>query len=66
MRCPANQWVPFHLDNDRTFQRIVLMTRCQTDMEFVKNFTPPDLQAKNLTLSISSNFNSFSDKNTKK
>ena len=36
------------------------------DMEFVKSFTPPDLQAKNFTPSISPNFNSFSDKNTKK
>ena len=35
-------------------------------MEFVKNFTPTDFQAKNFTLSISPNFNSFSDKNTKK
>ena len=36
------------------------------DMRFVKNFTPPDFQAKNVTPSISLNFNSFSDKNTKK
>ena len=35
-------------------------------MEFVKNFTPTDFQAKNFTPSISPNFNSFSDKNTKK
>jgi len=35
-------------------------------MEFVKNFTPSDFQAKNFTPSISPNFNSFSDKNTKK
>ena len=35
-------------------------------MEFVKNFTPHDFQAKNFTPSISPNFNSFSDKNTKK
>ena len=34
-------------------------------MEFVKNFTPPDFQAKNFTPSISPNFNSFSDKSTK-
>ena len=34
-------------------------------MEFVKNFTTPDFQAKNFTPSISPNFNSFSDKNTK-
>ena len=31
-----------------------------TDMEFVKNSTPPDFQAKNFTPSISPNFNSFS------
>ena len=35
------------------------------DMEFVMNFTPPNFQAKNFTPSISPNFNSFSDKNTK-
>ena len=35
-------------------------------MIFVKKFTPPDFQAKNFTPSISPNFNSFSDKNTKK
>ena len=36
------------------------------DMEFVQKFTPLDFQAKNFTPSISPNFNSFSDKNTKK
>ena len=35
-------------------------------MEFVKIFTPLDFQAKNFTPSISHNFNSFNDKNTKK
>ena len=35
------------------------------DMEFVQNFTPLDFQAKNLTPSISPNFNSLSKKNTK-
>ena len=35
------------------------------DMEFVQNFTPPDFQAKNFTLSILPNFNSFSVKKTK-
>ena len=35
-------------------------------MRFVQNFTPPDFQAKNFTLSISPNFNSFSDKTHKK
>ena len=39
---------------------------CYPDMEFVKNFTLQDFQAKNFTPSISPNFNSFSDKNTKK
>ena len=31
-----------------------------------KNFTPPEFQAKTFTPSISANFNSFGDKNTKK
>ena len=35
-------------------------------MEFVKNVTPPDFQAKNFTPSISPNFNSFSKKKTQK
>ena len=35
-------------------------------MEFVQNFTPSDFQAKNLTPSISPNFNSFSKKKHKK
>ena len=37
-----------------------------SDMEFVKNFTPPDFQTKNFTLSISPNFNSFGKKKTQK
>ena len=36
------------------------------DMEFVKNFTPSDVQAKNFTPSISPHFNSFSKKKHKK
>ena len=35
-------------------------------MEFVKNFTHPDFQAKNFTPSISPNFNSFSGEKTQK
>ena len=35
-------------------------------MRFVKNFTPPDFQAKDFTPLISLNFKSFSDKNTNK
>ena len=35
-------------------------------MRFVQNFTLPGFQAKTFTLSISLNFNSVSDKNTKK
>ena len=35
-------------------------------MEFVQKFTPPDFQAKNSTLSISPDFNSFSGKKTQK
>ena len=42
------------------------MKSCHTDMRFVKKITPPDFQAKNFTPSISPNFNSFSDKNTRK
>ena len=38
----------------------------QSDMKFVQNFTPPDFQAKNFTLSISPNFISFSKKKHKK
>ena len=37
-----------------------------TDKEFVKNFTPPDFQAKKFTPSISPNFKSFSKKKHKK
>ena len=33
------------------------------DMRFVKNFTPPDFQAKNFTPLILPNFNSFGDDN---
>ena len=36
------------------------------DMRFVQNFTPPDFQAKTFTPSLSSNFNSFSEKKTQK
>ena len=45
---------------------LILSGSPTTDMEFVKNFTPLDFQAKNFTPSISPSFNSFSDKNTKK
>ena len=34
-------------------------------MRFVRNFTPPDFQANTFAPSISPNFNSFSDTNTK-
>ena len=44
----------------------IKMMRMAADMEFVKNFTPPEFQAKTFTPSISANFNSFGDKNTKK
>ena len=37
----------------------------RSDMEFVQNFTPPDFQAKNFSLSISPDFNSFSGKKHK-
>merc|ERR1712004_189191 len=42
------------------------ITKILADMEFVQNLTPPDFQAKNFTLSISPNFNSFSKKKHKK
>ena len=42
------------------------LRRGVADMEFVQNFTPPYFQAKNFTLSISPNFNSFSKKKHKK
>ena len=35
-------------------------------MEFVQKFTPPGFQAKNVTTSISPNFNSFSGEKTQK
>ena len=38
----------------------------EPEMSFVNNFTSPDFQAKEFTLEIPLNFNSFSDKNTKK
>ena len=41
------------------------IAKYSSDMEFVKNFTPPDFQAKNFTPSISPSFNSFSDKKHK-
>ena len=43
-----------------------LLELLNSDMEFVKKFTPPDFQAKNFTPSISPNFNSFSKKKHKK
>ena len=48
----------------KEMRRILVMQ--VTDMEFVQNFTPPDFQAKNFTLSITPNFNSFSKKKHKK
>ena len=37
----------------------------RSDMEFVQNFTPPDFQAKNFTLSFSPNLTVLVQKNTK-
>ena len=48
------------------FNMLPTSPRCQTDMEFVQNFTPLDFQAKNFTPSISPNFNSFSKEKTQK
>ena len=50
----------FHVSVDET------LLNYHTDMEFAQNFTPPDLQAKNFTPSISPNFNSFNKKKQKK
>ena len=47
----------------KEMRRILVMQ--VTDMEFFQDFTPPDFQAKNLTPSISPNFNSFSGKKHK-
>ena len=44
---------------------IIIFGMSQT-WNFVKNFTPSDFQAKHFTPSISPNFHSFSDRNTKK
>ena len=49
-----------------SLEKVPTPNRPVADMKFVKNFTPSDFQAKNFTPSISPNFNSFSDKNTKK
>ena len=43
-------------------QSVVIQDGCNSDMEFVEKFTPPDFQAKNFSPSISPNFNSFSGK----
>ena len=50
----------------QTWLLLEIQRLCPTDMEFVKNFTPPDFQAKNFTPSISTNFNSFSGEKTQK
>ena len=52
--------------NNKNLLRKVVLSKILTDMEFVKNFTPPDFQAKSFTPSISPNFNSFSKKKTQK
>ena len=54
------------LHTHHTFQKFIRPRSSHTDMKFVKKFTSSDFQAKNFTPSISPNFNSFSDKNTKK
>ena len=51
------------LQRSKKIETIIAMI--VSDMRFVKNFTPPDFQAKDFTPLISLNFNSFSDKNTK-
>ena len=44
---------------------ILLTLLTLSDMEFVKNFTPPDFQVRNFTPGISPNLNSFSKKKHK-
>ena len=65
--CDCNAIKANCTDNDiDDGENVPLMKSRAPDMKFVQNFTPPDFQAKNFTPSISPNFNSFSDKNTKK
>ena len=52
--------------SNHVFRSFSLYLSRGADMRFVKNFTPPYFQAKDFTPLISLNFNSFSDKNTKK
>ena len=58
--------VDIHIMQHFANMHIHIMQSKQPDMKFVKNFTPPDFQAKNFTPSISPNFNSFSKKKHKK
>ena len=55
----------YHIFRFKCFQLHRISNWCFLDMRFVKNFTPPDFQAKYLTPLISLKFNSFGDKNTK-
>ena len=46
-------------------QNLLILSQ-SPDMEFVQNFTPPDFQTKNFTLSISPNFTVLVRKKHKK
>ena len=54
-------WEYQDLDHDDNGEKY-----CDPRHEICQNFTPPDFQAKDFTPLISLNFNSFSDKNTKR
>ena len=67
----GKSWQPFGKvkNGHKIFRQARICYFCDkkaSDMEFVQNFTPPDFQAKNFTMSISPNFNSFSGKKTEK
>ena len=63
---PSSDFVILVRWGDDMIMMVMMIRMVMTDMEFVKNFTPPDFQAKNFIPSISPNFNSFSKKKRKK
>ena len=60
MESRACTFCPKGVDSLTASQVPLHLIAWHADMEFVKNLTPPDFQAKNFTLSFSPNFNSFS------
>ena len=55
--------IPSEMDVVPHYILLTLLTL--SDMEFVKNFTPPDFQVRNFTPGFSPNLNSFSKKKHK-